>query len=72
MDVYDNARRKFFTYPSTEKFIGVGPRALYRKVRKDLGVPFHQGLVEHPSTGHGVIYHAQRIEIRYGKTRISI
>lgn len=46
--VYEDIRRKFFTYPSTEKYIGIGPRELYRKIRHDLGVPFHQGLVEHP------------------------
>ncbi|KID74515.1 phenylalanine ammonia-lyase, partial [Metarhizium brunneum ARSEF 3297] len=48
MRVYGIVKRKFFACPTTEKYIGIGPRALYMKIRHDLGVPFHQGLVEHP------------------------
>ena len=55
MTVYEDVRRNFFASPTTEKYIGIVPRALYRKVRHDLGVPFHQGLVEHPGTEASIV-----------------
>ena len=54
--LYQEICQRFFARPSTEKYLGVGSRALYRKVRHELGVPFHQGVVEHPGTEDDVIY----------------
>lgn len=33
----------------TAELLGSGSRSLYRLVREELGVPFHQGFVEHPT-----------------------
>ncbi|KAK3326859.1 phenylalanine ammonia-lyase [Apodospora peruviana] len=54
--VYQDVCKRFFARPSTEKYLGVGTRALYRKIRHKLGVPFHQGVVEHPGTKDGLVY----------------
>ncbi|KAI0008560.1 phenylalanine ammonia-lyase [Xylariaceae sp. FL0662B] len=35
--------------PHTPNLLGKGSRALYQFVRQDLGVPFHQGFIEHPT-----------------------
>ncbi|KAM7196632.1 L-Aspartase-like protein, partial [Rhypophila sp. PSN 637] len=47
--------RRFFARPSTEKHLGAGSLALYREIRHDLGVPFHQGVVEHPGTEDNIV-----------------
>jgi phenylalanine ammonia-lyase len=39
----------FCTKQHTAELLGSGSRALYRFVREELGVPFHQGFVEHPT-----------------------
>ena len=54
--IYQSVTQRFFKKPSTESYIGLGSLALYRKIRYELGVPFHQGLAEHPGTEDGVIY----------------
>jgi phenylalanine ammonia-lyase len=33
----------------TDELLGIGSRVLYQTVRRDLGVPFHLGFVEHPT-----------------------
>lgn len=53
---YRDVCQRFFARPSTEKHLGVGSRALYRKIRHELGVPFHQGVVEHPGTEDHIVY----------------
>lgn len=54
--IYQTVSRRFFAQPSTETYIGDGSWALYRTIRYILGVPFHQGLAEHPGTEDNVIY----------------
>jgi phenylalanine ammonia-lyase len=39
----------FKTKQPTEQYLGAATRVLYHFVRRDLGVPFHQGFVEHPT-----------------------
>ncbi|PLB37058.1 aromatic amino acid ammonia-lyase [Aspergillus candidus] len=48
-ETFNKVKGDFLTAPHTESLLGVGARALYRAVRIDLGVPFHQGFVEHPT-----------------------
>ncbi|KAI5866820.1 phenylalanine ammonia-lyase [Durotheca rogersii] len=39
----------FCAEPHTPKVLGKGARVLYQFVRGELGVPFHQGFIEHPT-----------------------
>ncbi|KAI1373218.1 phenylalanine ammonia-lyase [Hypoxylon crocopeplum] len=39
----------FRAEPHTPKVLGKGGKVLYQFVRQELGVPFHQGFVEHPT-----------------------
>lgn len=48
-DTYMSIRAKFLEHPDTEEFLGQASRRLYLFVRKELGVPFHTGIAEHPS-----------------------
>lgn len=50
-DTYDECFKRFCSEPSTVNYIGVASRALYTVVRRDLAVPFLQGVVEHPTFG---------------------
>lgn len=54
--VYEATFRRFCAKPTTEQYLGVGSQALYNMVRKELAVPFHQGLGEHPGSEDTVIY----------------
>lgn len=42
-------RAEFFKAQNTAQYLGRGTKRLYNFVRHELGVPMHQGLVEHPS-----------------------
>lgn len=44
-------RESFFREQNTVSYLGAASRKLYTFVRVDLGVPFHQGLIEHPGRG---------------------
>lgn len=46
--VFESVRSEFFQCPSTVERLGYASKTLYRFVRDELGVPFHQGLVESP------------------------
>lgn len=46
---FNRVYQAFKANPNTRDFIGVSSKALYDKIRGDLGVPFHQGLAEHPT-----------------------
>ncbi|PYH90971.1 phenylalanine ammonia-lyase [Aspergillus ellipticus CBS 707.79] len=47
--IWIHTSEAFITSPDTETFLGQGSRVLYRFVRNELGVPFHQGFKEHPT-----------------------
>ncbi|GKZ73875.1 hypothetical protein AnigIFM50267_010814 [Aspergillus niger] len=47
--LWTRTREAFIADPPTESVLGKGSRVLYHFVRKELGVPFHQGFVEHPT-----------------------
>jgi phenylalanine ammonia-lyase len=47
--IYDTTASAFFTSQHTDEMLGTGSKILYRTVRRQLGVPFHQGFVEHPT-----------------------
>ncbi|KAJ4246319.1 hypothetical protein NW762_013670 [Fusarium torreyae] len=46
---FTDIRRDFFHKPTTKSFLGHASQKLYSFVREELGVPFHQGLIEHPT-----------------------
>ena len=48
-ETYQASSAEFFRHQDTATFLGEGSKALYLAVRQDLGVPFHQGFVEHPT-----------------------
>ncbi|KAG4262737.1 phenylalanine ammonia-lyase [Fusarium proliferatum] len=50
---FSQTRSEFFVKPPTKQFLGHASLTLYSFVRKELGVPFHQGLVEHPGKDTG-------------------
>ena len=45
---YKTHRHKFFEKQTTQAYLGRGAKALHTFVREDIGVPFHEGLAEHP------------------------
>ncbi|KUI70371.1 Phenylalanine ammonia-lyase [Cytospora mali] len=49
LGVWNETFRKFVADPHTVELLGKGSRVLYQFVRQQLGVPFHQGFVEHPT-----------------------
>ncbi|KAI9370882.1 L-Aspartase-like protein [Aspergillus egyptiacus] len=49
--VYESTASAFFHTQHTTDLLGAASKILYRTVRHDLGVPFHQGFVEHPAIG---------------------
>lgn len=48
---YQIHRSDFMQEPTSERYIGEGSKALYLWVRKDLGIPMHHGLEDHPVPG---------------------
>ncbi|KAL3488580.1 L-Aspartase-like protein [Aspergillus germanicus] len=46
---YQEAADAFFSKQHTADLLGEGSKTLYKTVRQELGVPFHQGFVEHPT-----------------------
>nr|P9WEN6.1 RecName: Full=Phenylalanine aminomutase (L-beta-phenylalanine forming); Short=PAM; AltName: Full=Cyclochlorotine biosynthesis protein P1 [Talaromyces islandicus] len=48
-NVWTNTFASFSAAPHTSQLLGAGSRLLYNFVRKTLGVPFHEGFVEHPT-----------------------
>ncbi|KAL4959081.1 uncharacterized protein BDV14DRAFT_18017 [Aspergillus stella-maris] len=47
--IYQQTANAFFLKQHTTDLLGQGARILYETVRHQLGVPFHQGFVEHPT-----------------------
>lgn len=47
--VWNKTFDAFRAEPHTPKVLGKGAKVLYEYVRHELGVPFHQGYVEHPT-----------------------
>ncbi|KAI0130475.1 L-Aspartase-like protein [Xylariales sp. AK1849] len=58
----------FIKAPTTESYLGCGSGALYRKIRTDLKVPFHEGISEHPGTEDLNVYGEARPTISPKKT----
>jgi len=52
ISLFDSMRSDFFKEQHTASYLGSASKTLYTFVRKDLNVPFHQGLVEHPTIAH--------------------
>lgn len=48
-EAYDNAREAYFVYQTAPTYLCSISRILYSYVRKDLGVPMHRGLIDHPT-----------------------
>lgn len=51
--LFTTMREQFFEEQTTPSFLGCASKSLYTFVRKELEVPFHRGLVEHPGRNHG-------------------
>jgi phenylalanine ammonia-lyase len=52
---YTKFRADFIKNPTTMGYLGQGSKRLYNFVRNEIGVPLHQGLVEHPMPGDDVL-----------------
>lgn len=50
-EIYTRRRTDFFHNPDTASYLGRASTRFYDYVRQELGVPFHQGFVEHPLPG---------------------
>jgi phenylalanine ammonia-lyase len=48
---YTSIRKHFFEKPTTVQYLGHASKKIYTFVRDELGIPLHQGLVEHPTPG---------------------
>ncbi|KAL2843218.1 L-Aspartase-like protein [Aspergillus pseudodeflectus] len=48
-NAYQETAAAFFSKQHTVNLLGEGSKVLYETVRQELGVPFHQGFVEHPT-----------------------
>ncbi|TVY12854.1 Phenylalanine aminomutase (L-beta-phenylalanine forming) [Lachnellula arida] len=53
--IYESSTTAFFKKQHTADLLGVGSKTLYLAVRQQLGVPFHTGLVEHPTAKSSTI-----------------
>lgn len=49
LSLFQSIRNHFFREQNTASYLGGASKMLYTFVREDLKVPFHQGLVEHPT-----------------------
>ncbi|KAL8823511.1 MAG: hypothetical protein Q9191_005790 [Dirinaria sp. TL-2023a] len=63
-DKFVEFRRSFSASPSTREFLGQGAGRMYDFVRQELQVPFHQGLVDHPSAEGELKIEEQRADSR--------
>jgi phenylalanine ammonia-lyase len=46
---YNSTREAFFNHQKTPSYLSSSSRQLYNFVRKDLKIPFHRGLADHPA-----------------------
>ncbi|KKK13441.1 hypothetical protein ARAM_000892 [Aspergillus rambellii] len=53
--VYQETADAFFQKQHTAELLGEGSKILYETVRRELGVPFHQGFVEHPTIDNDML-----------------
>ncbi|CBF70237.1 hypothetical protein AN6075.2 [Aspergillus nidulans FGSC A4] len=53
--VYQEIAESFFVKPHTADYLGEGAKALYVMVRQELGIPFHQGFIEHPTVENEIL-----------------
>lgn len=53
VSLFDSMRNSFFNKQDTTAYLGFRARNLYRFIRGELKVPFHRGLVEHPTVENG-------------------
>jgi phenylalanine ammonia-lyase len=47
--IYDSTRDAFYNAQSTAQYLGKASAMVYNFVRTDLDIPFHRGLVDHPT-----------------------
>ena len=74
-DLFLQHRQAYFTAPDATPYLGAASSRMYSHVRKDLQVPFHKGLVDHPTRENelktigsniGIIHEAMRSGRLYG------
>jgi phenylalanine ammonia-lyase len=51
LNAYQVHRSEFMHEPTSERYVGAGSKALYTWVRKEMGIPMHRGLEDHPVPG---------------------
>jgi phenylalanine ammonia-lyase len=51
LKTYQTHRSAFMQKPTSERYVGTGSKAIYLWVRKELGIPMHCGLCDHPVPG---------------------
>lgn len=49
VEAYSPNQAAFYEHQHTERLLGIGSKLIYTTVRKELRVPFHQGIIEHPT-----------------------
>ncbi|KAL4781972.1 phenylalanine ammonia-lyase [Aspergillus varians] len=59
LETYTAVSASFYEKQHTPDLLSHGTKILYRTVRQELGVPFHKGLVEHPTAKIGKFENGQ-------------
>ncbi|KAA8650301.1 uncharacterized protein ATNIH1004_002984 [Aspergillus tanneri] len=49
METYSSVRKSFFENQSTPKFLAGATSRMYYHIRSELQIPFHRGLIDHPT-----------------------
>ncbi|KAI7971149.1 hypothetical protein EIK77_002349 [Talaromyces pinophilus] len=52
--LYDRTREEFYKNQTTADYLSPASAKLYTFIRKDLQVPFHRGLIDHPTTSAAI------------------
>lgn len=51
-NTWNTISEQFSKHQDTDRYLGAASKVLYRFVRNELAVPFHQGFVEHPTVNN--------------------
>ena len=68
-DLFLQHREAYFTAPDATPYLGSASRRMYNHVRKDLRVPFHKGLADHPTKENKLKTIGSNISIIYEAMR---
>jgi len=74
--LFNANRNTYFADPDATPYLGAASKRMYVYVRRELGIPMHKGLVDHPNGANGkktigsyisIIYDAMRSGRLYGE-----